>query len=126
MKKDPISDKEELIERQKRQEAFKDDPIFTKVTLTERQKRQLRSSIKEIYKDNPETKKAHLNWLEGTKLRIIDLFHRKNKVNDTYEFFKPYYDLVGLKLTEKDAESIRYKVTTLAKKLRQIADEREI
>ena len=105
---------------------MKKDPIFDKVELTARQKKQLQSVLKEVYKNDPELKKAHLNWLEGAKLRIIDIFQRKKKVNDTYEFFKPYYDQVGLKLTKKDAESIRYNVVILAKKLRRCVDEREI
>jgi hypothetical protein len=109
---------------------MKKDPLFNKVKLTARQKKHLQSVLKEVYEDdpkiNPEVKKGMLSWAKGITVRIVDLFDRKKEVNDTYEFFKPYYDLVGLKLTKKDAESIRYNVTTLAKKLRQIADNREI
>ena len=103
---------------------------FNKLELTARQKKQLQSVLKDIYKNDPRThpevKKGMLSWAEGIKTRIVDLFDRKEKVNDTYKFFKPYYELAGLELTKKDAESIRYNVAALAKKLRQIADDREI
>jgi len=109
---------------------MKQDKDFSKVELTARQKKQLRSVLKDVYEDDPKidpkVKKGMMGWAKGITVRIVDLFERKKKVNDTYEFFKPYYDLVGLKLTKKDAESIRYNVTTLAKKIRQIADEKEI
>ena len=61
----------------------------------------------------------------------VELTARQKKqlqsvLKEVYEFFKPYYDQVGLKLTKKDAESIRYNVVILAKKLRRCVDEREI
>ncbi len=107
-----------------------EDKGFNKVILTARQKKQLHSVLKKVFEDDPRTDpevtKGMLSWVKGIKIRIVDLFDRKKKLIDTYEFFKPYYELVGLELTKKDAESIRFNVITLAKKLRQIADEREI
>ena len=107
-----------------------EEDFISKVKLTDRQKRQLHAVLKEIFEDDPrihpEVKKSMLSFVSRVKTRIEDLFDRKRKVVDTYEFFKPYYELVGLILTKKDGESIRYNVVTLAKKLRQIADDREL
>lgn len=107
-----------------------EDKGFSKVTLTSRQKKQLQSALKKVYEDDPkidpELTKGILSWAKSLKVRIEDLFDRKKKMDDTYEFFKPYYELIGLEFTKKDAKSIRYNVNTLAKKLRQIADDREI
>ena len=106
-----------------------EDKGFSKVTLTARQKKQLKSVLKKVYEDDPkidpEVTKGMLSWINSIKERVDDLFNRKKKVDNTYEFFKPYYDLMGLELTKKNAESIRYNVVSLAKKLREIADSRE-
>ncbi len=107
-----------------------EEEFISKVKLTDRQKRQLQSVLKDIYENDPrvhpDVKKGMLSFTSRVKTRIDDIFDRKEKVNDTYKFFKPYYELAGLELTKKDAESIRYNVVTFAKKLRQIADDREI
>ncbi len=103
---------------------------FSKIELTDRQKKQMYSTIITGYQKNPQWdpkgKKISLSFIKNIKIRVIDLFDRKKKVDDTYEFFKPYYELVGLKLTKKDVASIKFNVTSLAKKLRQIADKREV
>ena len=55
-----------------------------------------------------------------------DLFNRKKRIKNTYEFFKPYYELVGMNFSKKDAETIRFNVAKLGKKLREIAEEQMI
>lgn len=97
-----------------------------KVVLTPRQKRQLERVLKEIEIPSPEVKKGMLGWVDGIRIRFDDLFNRKKRIKNTYEFFKPYYEIVGMDFSKKDAETIRFNVAKLGRKLRDIAEEEMI